>query len=82
MRRTEPGAEDQEQPHGASFEGMMKIRGEPGTHSLAMRYDASTHCKLTDLHDTTCESRSREGGAADLFDNYSANGRPARRSFV
>lgn len=61
MRRTEPGTEDKGELHVASVE--MKIRGQLGTHSLAMGYDARTHCKLTGLHGTTCKSRFR-GGAS------------------
>lgn len=62
MRRTEPGTEYEGEIHAASVE-MEMIRGQLGTHSLAigyltLEYDASTRCNLTGLHDTTCRFRS------------------------
>lgn len=60
----------------------MTIHRYPGTHSLARRYDASTYCKLTDLHHAICASlRPVEGEAAGLFDNCSGCGPLACRGF-
>jgi hypothetical protein len=87
MTRAGPGAEHEGQSHGASVdeeeEEEEDIRTAGYTQPCTREYD-STHCKLTDLHDRhyNAKPRSRERIAADIFDDYILNGRPACCGFV